>query len=164
MPESSRPLERYVDGDRRAKAPPVIRKRCTVRRKKYEEFEEDNGTVLRYARHENGGGSVEANAHVDPTAYVAASAYVDRGASVGAGARIGTGAWVDHDSVVCAGAIVGSAVHVGAGAVIGRDAKLGSRVKVGDNAHLWDNVRIEADEVISHGAVVRQVSRDQRAA
>ena len=81
-----------------------MRKRCAVRRKKYEEFEEDNGTVLRYARHENGGGSVEVNAHVDPTAYVAQSAYVDRGATVGAGARIGIGSWVDHDAVVCAGA------------------------------------------------------------
>ena len=164
-----------------------------MRRKKYEEFEEDNGTVLRYARHENGGGSVEVNAHVDPTAYVAQSAYVDRGATVGAGARIGIGSWVDHDAVVCAGAksildlrltleyletygvpvvdsgvcpgaVIGSAVHVGAGAVVGRGAKLGARVKVGDYAHLWDSVSIEPDEVISDGAVVRQGARDQRAA
>src|SRR5690606_36876397 len=38
-------------------------KRNVRRRRKYEEFEADDGTVLRYARHPNGGGLVERTAH-----------------------------------------------------------------------------------------------------
>ena len=67
-----------------------------MRRRKYEEFEEDNGTMLRYARHDNGGGFVESHAHVAPTAFVGEHAYVDRGAVVGEGARIASGAWIDR--------------------------------------------------------------------
>lgn len=135
-----------------------------MRRSKYEEFEEDNGTVLRYARHDNGGGRVEAYAHVDPTAFVAASAYVDRGAVVHAGTRIGTGAWVDQGAVVHAGAVIGSAAHIAPAAVVGCGAHVGARAKVGARAHLWDHVRIETDDVVPEGAVVRTGARSTRAA
>lgn len=120
-----------------------------MRRRKYEEFEEDNGTVLRYARHDNGGGFVESHAHVDPAAYVAENAYVDRGAVVGAGARIATGAWIDRGAVVHAGASIGTTAHVAAGAVVGRDARIGARVKIGANAHVWDGARVDSDDVIA---------------
>ena len=66
-----------------------------MRQRKYEEFDADNGTALRYSRHENGGGFVESRARVAATAHVGPSAYVDRGAIVGAYARIGSGAWID---------------------------------------------------------------------
>ena len=62
------------------------------KRVKYVEIEQDNGAVLRYVHHANGGGLVESSAAVDPTAFVAASAYVDQGAHVAARVRIGTGA------------------------------------------------------------------------
>ena len=123
-----------------------------MRRRKYEEFEEDNGTVLRYARHDNGGGFVESHAHVDPAAYVAENAYVDRGAVVGAGrphrerrldrprrGRPRRSQRRHHARTSLAGA------------VIGRDARIGARVKIGADAHVWDGARVDSDDVIRRG-------------
>ncbi|NCD18330.1 MAG: transferase, partial [Actinobacteria bacterium] len=84
-------------------------------RKKFEQFEADDGTQRRYVRHPRGGGWVEVSAVVDPTAHVAEAAYVDPGARVEAEARIGPGAWIDRDALVRRLAVVGSAVHVGPG-------------------------------------------------
>src|SRR5690606_5597600 len=88
-------------------------RRNVRRRRKYEEVEADDGTVLRYARHPNGGGLVERTAHVHPTAWVADTAYVDPGARVGADAHLDAGAWVDRGAVVAAGARIGANAHVG---------------------------------------------------
>ena len=66
-----------------------------ARMKRYEELETEDGKVVRYQRHENGGGLVAKGAMVDPTAYVADSAWVDPGAVVEAGASVGKYAWIE---------------------------------------------------------------------
>ena len=68
------------------------------------EFEADNGEVVRYVRHANGGGLVSPQARVDQDAYVAANAYVEAGAHVGARTRVGAGSWLDSGVVVGADA------------------------------------------------------------
>src|SRR5690606_39228375 len=68
----SRPLSLVTAG-------PVPGRR-TVARRKHVEFEDDDGTMLRYVQHPNGGGLVERGAKVHPTAWVAPTAYVDPGA------------------------------------------------------------------------------------
>jgi hypothetical protein len=47
------------------------------------EFEDDNGQVVRYVRHANGGGLVSPGARVHEAAMVASTAYVEAGAQVG---------------------------------------------------------------------------------
>src|SRR5665647_651995 len=47
------------------------------------EFEDDNGRVVRYVRHANGGGLVSPLARVHEAAMVASTAYVEAGAQVG---------------------------------------------------------------------------------
>ena len=47
------------------------------------EFEDDNGQVVRYVRHTNGGGLVSPRAWVHEAAMVASTAYVEAGARVG---------------------------------------------------------------------------------
>ena len=48
------------------------------------EFEDDNGHVVRYVRHANGGRLVSPQARVHEAAMVASTAYVEAGAQVGA--------------------------------------------------------------------------------
>jgi len=64
------------------------------------EFEDDNGQVVRYVRHANGGGLVSPLARVHEAAMVASTAYVEAGAQVGDRSRIGAGSWLDHDVIV----------------------------------------------------------------
>jgi UDP-3-O-[3-hydroxymyristoyl] glucosamine N-acyltransferase len=141
-----------------------MRERWNVRRRKYEEFEADNGMMLHYTRHENGGGYVERHATVDPTAYIGDTTYVDRGATIGPRAHIHSGAWIDAGATVHADAVIGSGVHVGRGAVIGRGARIGARSKVGAQTHVWDGVRVDVDETIPVGAVVRRSRTSRHAA
>ena len=135
-----------------------------MRQRKYEEFDADNGTALRYSRHENGGGFVESRARVATTAHVGPSAYVDRGAIVGAYARIGSGAWIDGGAVVHEGAVIGPAAHIGPGAVVGRGAKIGSARQDRRRRPRRDAARVESDEIIRPSAVVHASSRGRRAA
>src|SRR5665647_2899802 len=60
------------------------------------EFEDDNGRVVRYVRHANGGGLVSPLARVHEAAMVASTAYVEAGAQVGDRSRIGAGSWLDR--------------------------------------------------------------------
>ena len=69
-------------------------------RKRYEELETDDGTVVRYRRHDNGGGLVAQTASVDPSAYVAETAWVDPGALVSGGVRVGAHVWIEAGAVV----------------------------------------------------------------
>ena len=52
------------------------------------EFEDDNGQVVRYVRHANGGGLVSPRARVHEAAMVASTAYVEAGAQMGDRSRI----------------------------------------------------------------------------
>jgi UDP-3-O-[3-hydroxymyristoyl] glucosamine N-acyltransferase len=163
--ESSRALARWsAESTVDTKVHRPARRGHIVRQRKYEEFDADNGTALRYSRHENGGGFVESRARVAATAHVGPSAYVDRGAIVGAYARIGSGAWIDGGAIVHEGAVIGPAAHIGPGAVVGRGARIGSRVKIGAEAHVWDAARVESDEIIRPSSVVHADSRGRRAA
>src|SRR5690606_7267389 len=53
-----------------------------MRLKKYEYLENEDGKVVRYRRHENGGGHVADGADVHPDAYIGPAAWVDPGATV----------------------------------------------------------------------------------
>src|SRR5699024_8146167 len=66
-----------------------------VRKKKYEELELEDGTLVRCRRHENGGGMVAMRAAVDPSARIEENAWVDQDATVGADARLGASCWVE---------------------------------------------------------------------
>ena len=82
-------------------------------KKRYEELETDDGTTVRYRRHDNGGGLVAMAATVDPTTYVAETAWVDPGARIGGGVHIGAHVWVEPDAVVGPYSQLGTHVHVG---------------------------------------------------
>src|SRR5665647_405717 len=77
------------------------------------EFEDDNGQVVRYVRHANGGGLVSPRAWVHEGAMVASTAYVEAGAQVGDRSRIGAGSWLDHDVIVGEDVVVAANVHLG---------------------------------------------------
>lgn len=119
--------------------------------KRYEELETEDGKVVRYQRHENGGGLVAKGAQVDPTAFVADSAWVDPGAVVEAGASVGKFCWVEPGAVVQERARLGSHVHVGREAVVGRGARLGARVDVGAHATLDPGVVVEREAKVADG-------------
>lgn len=125
-------------------------------RRRYEELETEDGKVVRYQRHENGGGLVAKGAQVDPTAYLADSAWVDPGAVVEAGASVGKFCWVEPGAVVQARARLGSHVHVGREAVVGRGARLGTRVEVGAHARLDAGLVVEPEAKIDDGAHVER--------
>ncbi|SFK18934.1 transferase hexapeptide (six repeat-containing protein) [Cellulomonas sp. KH9] len=123
-----------------------------ARMKRYEELETEDGKVVRYQRHENGGGLVAKGAKVDPTAYVADSAWIDPGAVVEAGASVGKFVWVEPGAVVQERARLGSHVHVGREAVVGRGCRLGLRVDVGAQARLDAGLVVEPEARIADGA------------
>src|ERR1035437_5505040 len=81
------------------------------------EFEDDNGQVVSYVRHANGGGLVSPRARVHEAAMVASTAYVEAGAQMGDRSRIGAGSWLDHDVIVGADVVV-----IGGGARVAPDA------------------------------------------
>lgn len=103
-------------------------------RKKYEELELDDGTIIRYRRHENGGGMVALRAAVDPSARIEENAWVDQDAAVGPEARLCGGCWLEPGARVAAGAHVGTAARVGPGAVVDERARIGSRAHIGAGA------------------------------
>jgi len=120
------------------------------------EFEDDNGQVVRYVRHANGGGLVSPQARVHEAAVVAPTAYVEAGAQVGDRSRIGEGSWLDHDGIGGEDVVVAGNVHLGPrtraedGTWIGAGARVGSDVLIGRGA------RVEPDAVIRDAAVVRR--------
>src|SRR5665647_3181886 len=77
------------------------------------EFEDDNGRVVRYVRHANGGGLVSPEARVQEGAMVASTAYVEAGAQVGDRSRIGAGRWLDLVVIVGEDVVVAGNVHLG---------------------------------------------------
>ena len=125
-------------------------------KRRYEELETEDGKVVRYQRHENGGGLVAKSAQVDATAYVADSAWVDPNAVVEAGASVGKFCWVEPGAVVHARARLGSHVHIGREAVVGRGARLGVRVDVGAKARLDAGLVVEPEAKIPEGAHVER--------
>src|ERR1035437_899394 len=100
------------------------------------EFEDDNGRVVRYVRHANGGGLVS------PGARVASTAYVEAGAQVGDRSRIGAGSWLDLDVIVGEDVVVAGNVH------------LGPRTRWEDGTWIGTGARGGADAVIGRGARV----------
>ncbi len=127
-----------------------------ARMKRYEELETEDGKVVRYQRHENGGGLVAKGAKVDPTAYVADSAWVDPGAVVEAGASVGRYVWIEPGAVVQERARLGSHVHVGRDAVVGSGCRLGVRVDVGAHAQLDARLVVEPEARIADSAHVQR--------
>lgn len=116
------------------------------------EIEDDDGVVLRYSRHPNGGGMVEASARVHHDAWIDASAYVDPGARVHARAHVAAGAWIDRGAVVREGATVGRYAHVGPAAVIGRSTRLHEGVVIRPRVRVADLQSIPTDTVVSPGS------------
>lgn len=127
------------------------------------EFERDDGTVVRYVRHPNGGGLVSPRAEVAEDAAVASTAYVEEGATVGARTRIGDWSWVDHGAQVGADVVVERHVHLAPGARVGSGARIGAYARVGAGARIGRGVRVDQDEVIPDRAVVRDVARAEAA-
>lgn len=127
--------------------------------KRYEDLEQDDGTVVRYRRHENGDGLVAAGAHVDPSAFVAPTAWVDPHAEVGAGVRVGAHAWVEAGAAVHAGATLGTHVHVGRDAVVGPGARLSSRVTVDAGAVVGRGAYVEPETTVAKSAGTGSRSR-----
>ena len=120
------------------------------------EFEDDNGQVVRYVRHANGGGLVSPRAQVHEAAMVASTVYVEAGAQVGDRSRVGAGSWLDHDVIVGEDVVVAANVHFGPrtraedGTWIGTGARVGSDVVIGRGA------RVAPDAVVPDAAVVRR--------
>src|SRR5665647_516322 len=111
------------------------------------EFEDDNGQVVRYVRHANGGGLVSPRARVHEAAMVASTAYVEAGAQMGDRSRIGAGSCLDHDVIVGEDVVVAANVHLGPrtraedGTWIGTGARVGSDVVIGRGARAKVHVR-----------------------
>ncbi len=124
--------------------------------KRYEDLENDDGTVVRYRRHDNGGGLIGAGADAAEDAYVASTAWVDPRARVDAGAHLGDHVWLESGAVVETGARLGSHVHVEPGAVVGAGARLGTRVTVGAGARVEPGVVVPSDQTIPAGTVLRR--------
>jgi UDP-3-O-[3-hydroxymyristoyl] glucosamine N-acyltransferase len=123
-------------------------------RKRYEDLELDDGTVVRYQRHDNGGGLVAKGAVVDESAYVAETAWVDPGARVEARARIGQHCWVEPGARVEVAATIGSHAHVGRGASVGAGSTGGTRCEVGADARLEARAVVAPESRVEPGAVV----------
>src|SRR5699024_6472963 len=130
----------------------------SMRKKKYEELELADGTVVRYRRHENGGGMVAIRAFADPRARIEENAWVDQDATVGADARLGASCWVEPGAQIGTGAYLATAVRVGQGVVVGDRARIGSRT------HLRAGARVRPGAVISPDAEIQAAVHDSRAA
>ena len=123
------------------------------------EFENDNGQVVRYVRHANGGGLVSPQARVHEAAMVASTAYVEAGAQVGDRSRIGAGSWLDHvvkDVVVAGNVHLGPRTRAEDGTWIGTGARVGSDVVIGRGA------RVAPDAVVRDASVVRRRAGSSR--
>lgn len=125
-----------------------------------ETLELDDGTVVRYRRHENGGGRVALDATVHPSAYIAGTTWVDPGAVVQVGARIGPYGWVERHAVVGPGATLADGVRVGAGAVIGHGCRIGARVDLGTGSDVAAGSVLHEDTSVRPGV---RVARSVRA-
>lgn len=120
------------------------------------EFENDDGRVVRYVRHPNGGGLVSPDAQVHDSVVVASTAYVEAGARVGERSRIGAGSWLDHDVVVGTGVVVAGKVHLGPRTRVEDESWIGTGARVGADVTVARGARVPPDAVVRDGAVVRR--------
>ena len=120
------------------------------------EFEDEDGRVVRYVRHGNGGGLVSPRARVHEGASVAPTAYVEAGAQVGDRSRIGAGSWLDHDVRVGQGVVVAGNVHLGPRSRAEDGSWIGTGARVGSDAVIGRGARVLPDAVVPDGAVVRR--------
>ena len=122
------------------------------------EFEDDNGQVVRYVRHANGGGLVSPRARVHKAAMVVSTAYVEAGAQVGDRSRIGAGSWLDHDVIVGKDVVVAGNVHLGPRTRAEDGTWIGTGARVGSDVVIERGARVTPDAVVPDAAVVRRRS------
>ena len=122
------------------------------------EFEDDNGQVVRYVRHANGGGLVSPRARVHEAAMVASTAYVEAGVQVGDRSRVGTGSWLDHDVIVGKDVVVAGNVHLGPRTRAEDGTWIGTGARVGSDVVIERGARVAPDSVVRDAAVVRRRS------
>lgn len=122
------------------------------------EFEDDNGQVVRYVRHANGGGLVSPRAQVHEAAVVAATAYVEAGVQVGDRSRIGAGSWLDHDVIVGKDVVVAGNVHLGPRTRAEDGTWIGTGARVGSDVVIERGARVAPDAVVRDSVVVRRRS------
>ena len=120
------------------------------------EFEDDNGQVVRYVRHANGGGLISPRARVHEAAMVASTAYVEAGAQVGDRSRIGAGSWLDHDVIVGKDVVVAGNVHLGPRTRAEDGTWIGTGARVGSDVIIRRGARVAPDTVVRDAAVVRR--------
>jgi UDP-3-O-[3-hydroxymyristoyl] glucosamine N-acyltransferase len=120
------------------------------------EFEDDNGQVVRYVRHANGGGLVSPRARVHEAAMVASTAYVEAGAQVGDRCRIGAGSWLDLDVIVGEDVVVAANVHLGPRTRAEDGTWIGTGARVGSDVVIARGARVAPDAVVRDAAVVRR--------
>jgi len=120
------------------------------------EFEDDNGEVVRYVRHANGGGLVSPRARVHEAAMVASTAYVEAGVQVGDRSRIGAGSWLDHDVIVGKDVVVAGNVHLGQRTRAEDGTWIGTGARVGSDVVIERGARVAPDAVVRDAAVVRR--------
>jgi carbonic anhydrase/acetyltransferase-like protein (isoleucine patch superfamily) len=120
------------------------------------QFEDDNGQMVRYVRHANGGGLVSPQARVHEGAMVASTAYVEAGARVGDGSRIGAGSWLDHDVIVAEDVVVAGNVHLGPRTRAEEGTWIGTGARVGSDVVIARGARVAPDAVVRDSAVVRR--------
>ena len=120
------------------------------------EFEDDNGKVVRYVRHANGGGLVSPRARVHEAAMVASTAYVEAGVQVGDRSRIGAGSWLDHDVIVGKDVVVAGNVHLGPRTRAKDGTWIGTGARVGSDVVIEGGARVAPDAVVQDASVVRR--------
>ncbi|WP_421741131.1 transferase [Cellulomonas sp.] len=120
------------------------------------EFEDEQGQMVRYVRHENGRGPVAPTARVHERAWLAETAYVEAGAIIGDGSRVGAGSWIDAGAVIGADVLVDRNVHVGPGTHVGDGARIGAGARLGRDVLVEPRARVEADQVVDDGGRVRR--------
>jgi len=120
------------------------------------EFENDNGQVVRYVRHANGGGLVSPQARVQEAAMVASTAYVEAGAQVGDRSRIGAWSWLDHDVIVGTDVVVAANVHLGPRTRAEDGTWIGTGARVGSDVVIERGARVAPDAVVRDAAIVHR--------
>ena len=126
------------------------------------EFENDDGQVVHYVRHVNGGGLVAPGARVHEGAWVAATAYVEAGARVGDRSRIADGSWLDHGVLVGEDVLVDRNVHLGPRTRVHSGARIGAGARVGSDVVIGHGARLPTDAIVADGTVVRRGARSGR--
>ncbi len=126
------------------------------------EFEDDDGQVVRYLRHVNGGGLVSPGARVHEGASVASTAYVEAGARVGDRSRIGEGSWLENDVLVGEGVVIDRNVHLGPRTRVHDGVRIGAGARIGSDVVIGRGARLPADAIVSDGTVVRRSARSAR--